>query len=105
MPMSIQWMNKVSTGISEGICGAFRMLNALYGIVVGVLESCHLIRSEDFAIPQSPVVYVVLTFSTFHRINRFLSCYYMLLRLYLGKKNSSLFVTNPTRATSKLRSY
>ena len=28
-------------------------LNALYGVVVGVLESCHLIRSEDFAIPQS----------------------------------------------------
>ena len=29
-------------------------LNALYGVVVGVLESCHLIGSEDFAIPQSP---------------------------------------------------
>ena len=28
-------------------------LNALYGVVVGVLESCHLIGSEDFAIPQS----------------------------------------------------
>ena len=30
-------------------------LNALYGVVVGVLESCHLIRSEDFAISQSQV--------------------------------------------------
>ena len=29
-------------------------LNALYGVKVGVLESCHLIGSEDFAIPQSP---------------------------------------------------
>ena len=28
-------------------------LNALYGVKVGVLESCHLIGSEDFAIPQS----------------------------------------------------
>ena len=28
-------------------------LNALYGVIVGVLESCHLIGSEDFAIPQS----------------------------------------------------
>ena len=31
-------------------------LNALYGVKVGVLESCHLIGSEDFAIPQSPDV-------------------------------------------------
>ena len=29
-------------------------LNALYGVKVGVLESCHLIGFEDFAIPQSP---------------------------------------------------
>ena len=28
-------------------------LNALYGVKVGVLESCNLIGSEDFAIPQS----------------------------------------------------
>ena len=28
-------------------------LNALYGVIVGVLESCHLIRSENFAFPQS----------------------------------------------------
>ena len=28
-------------------------LNALYGVKVGVLESCHLIGSEDFDIPQS----------------------------------------------------
>ena len=28
-------------------------LNALYGVKVGVLESCHLIGSKDFAIPQS----------------------------------------------------
>ena len=28
-------------------------LNALYGVKVGVLESCHLIGFEDFAIPQS----------------------------------------------------
>ena len=26
-------------------------LNALYGVVVGVLESCHFIRSENFAFP------------------------------------------------------
>ena len=31
-------------------------LNALYGVQVGVLESCHLIGFEDFAIPQSPTV-------------------------------------------------
>ena len=31
-------------------------LNALYGVKVGVLESCHLIGFEDFAIPQSPNV-------------------------------------------------
>ena len=30
-------------------------LNALYGVIVGVLESCHLICSEDFAIPQSHI--------------------------------------------------
>ena len=29
-------------------------LNALYGVVVGVLESCHFIHSENFAFPQSP---------------------------------------------------
>ena len=28
-------------------------LNVLYGVVVSVLESCHLIRSENFAFPQS----------------------------------------------------
>ena len=28
-------------------------LNALYGVIVGVLESCHLIGSENFAFPQS----------------------------------------------------
>ena len=32
-------------------------LNALYGVKVGVLESCHLIGSEDFAIPQSHLLF------------------------------------------------
>ena len=34
-------------------------LNALYGVKVGVLESCHLIGSEDFDIPQSPVPEII----------------------------------------------
>ena len=34
-------------------------LNALYGVIVGVLESCHFIRSENFAFPQSPPCYEV----------------------------------------------
>ena len=42
-------------------------LNALYGVKVGVLESCHLIGSEDFAIPQS-------LFATERPIFTFLSC-------------------------------
>ena len=35
-------------------------LNALYGVKVGVLESCHLIGSEDFAIPQSQMFFTML---------------------------------------------
>ena len=37
-------------------------LNALYGVVVGVLESCHLIRSENFAFPQSMLKIYISTF-------------------------------------------
>ena len=35
-------------------------LNALYGVKVGVLESCHLIGSEDFDIPQSQLCFAFI---------------------------------------------
>ena len=44
-------------------------LNALYGVKVGVLESCHLIGFEDFAIPHASGLHVNPAYDYLHKFD------------------------------------